>query len=1087
MKDPDPKISKVTTSIHAILMKRVRGEGRIRGGDNDVIVGKAPVPHLPKDPANTPLMKFHSEEIARQLTLLEWSIWREIRAWECLGLAWTKKDREVRAPHICETTNRFNRISHMVTTTVLLTEKVADRAKVVSKFIEIAVALNKLNNFAGVLQIVSGLGTSSVHRLGQTWTLVSSTLRKQYDDLAKYNERNSRQLRDRIRKANPPCIPFFGTYQTDFNFIEEGNPDLIGPNQNLQNCTKRRFIADHIRSIHQYQLQPYILAPLAILQEKIVNTPVISDEEMWFEMSEWLEPRKGSEAAVRARNRPAGFDLLDGQSSSTSDKKVELDLVMGYPFYVADAPSNIQMNPFTKSIKYATITKIVEHMTHHENTPDAAFEGFLASFRSFVAPTDLFNLLEQRWNMPPPKDKSADGMDRFIKHFQRPIFIRVTNLMKSWIEKHPYDFEEDPALIKRVQTFVGSMVSPYSTTLAKALQRLESGSPLVVDETTPMQQPILPMPGFDPITASLLEVDAIELSRQLTLAQHAQFATIKPRECLDRASKGATRAAKAPNVLHVLNYNEALTLWFEDQLKISDVAGASAAVLTKLLEVLDFSATTLRNWQLVSVVIDAIQAFIPSNDVGAKFANLSPHLWTAYDKYRQILADHAKSRDSLTTAPPSMLPLRYILTEIESIEDRLGKDAIGILINFEKRCTAGEVCKLMMTEQRVHYNLMSVPVIQQMIEERYRTYVANIASEADTVARKVPHVSPFANDVTPAYKNAMMDFVGTDADFRADLAKIMVDIFNEDLLVQARNIALGAQDEFIIANGANGSSHSRQASSSTVPGDSVVGFHSAMMTSFTLANGRPMSMSGEIFSGSGAPGSFTPRSPSSTKHAGGSAKNPSVTMISSPRALAQSNGSLPSSPTASSPHLNGSSNGNSGPGAASQALSQLGISSPPTSISNIPREGSSSSITGTSPTQQNLITVPVDANGIMTLRPIPNSDDVLFAQASALLASDFGGSISSATFFDENGVVYGKPAHISLDVIIKGQHHYLCSFASEVKDYDIHLLVQVGKLYKTAHPACALACIVVTHNIPAEVRAIADRFKMKVYVVNNEE
>lgn len=1094
MKDPDPKISKVTTSIHAILLKRVRGEGRIRGGDTDTgtVSVKAPVPHLPKDPANTPLIKFHSEEIARQLTLLEWVIWREIRAWECLGLAWTKKDREVRAPHVCETSNRFNRISHLVTTTVLLTEKLADRAKIVSKFIEIAVHLNKLNNYAGVLQIISGLSNSSVHRLRETWALVSSNLRKNYEELSKYNEKNFTSLRERIRKANPPCIPFLGTYQTDFTFIEEGNPDLIGPNQNLQNCMKRRFIADHIRSIHQYQLQPYVLAPLNILQDKLLNTPVISDEETWFEMSEWLEPRKGTEAAVRARNRPTGFDLYD-QTSAVSDRKVELDLVMGYPFYVADAPSNIQMNPNTKSIKYATITKIVEHMTHHENTPDAAFEGFLASFRSFVSPTELFNLLEQRWNMPTPKDKSADGMDRFIKQFQRPIYIRVTNLMKSWIEKHSYDFEEDPALLKRVQGFVGAMVSPYSATLAKALQRLESGSPLVIDETSPMQQPFLPMPGFDPLTASLLEVDAIELSRQLTLAQHAQFATIKPRECLDRASKGPNRATKSPNVLHVLNYNEALTLWFEDQLKIADVAGASAAVLTKLLEALDYSASTLRNWQLVSVVIDAIQAFIPSNEVGAKFANLSPHLWTAYDKYRQILADHGKSRDSLTTAPPSMLPLRYILAEIESIEDRLGKDSIGILINFEKRCTAGEICKLMMTEQRVHYNLMSVPVIQQMIEERYRTYVALIGAETETLARKVPHVSPFANDVTPAYKNAMMDFVGTDADFRADLAKIMVDIFNEDMLVQARNIALGAQDEFIITNGATGSSHSRQASSSTVNGDNVVGFHSAMMTSFSLANGRPMSMSGEIFASGGAPGSgFTPRSPSSTKHgAGGSAKNPAVTMISSPRALAQSNGSLPSSPTASSPHLNGAGAGQQMIGnAAAQALASVNIATSPGSVSGFPREGSSSSLTGTSPPsqggQEKLITVPVDANGIMTLRPIPNNDDALFAQASALLAQEIAGSISTSTFFDENGVVYGKPAHISLDVIIKAQHHYLCSFASEVKDYDIHLLVQVGKLYKTAHPQCALACIVVSRSIPAEVRAIADRFKMKVYVVPEE-
>jgi hypothetical protein len=1043
MKDPDAKISKVTTSVHTILMKRMRGEGRIRGDDNTVLVGKAPVPHLPKDPGNTPLIKIHAEELARQLTLLEWSLWREIRAWECLGLAWTKKDKEVRAPHICETQNRFNRISGWVTTSILLTEKLADRAKVLSKFIEIAGHLNKLNNFAGVLQIVSGLSASAVHRLTGTWGLVSSNLRKTYEELAKYNERNSKVLRDRIRNANPPCIPFFGMYQTDLTFVEEGNPDLIGPNQNLQNCTKRRLTADYIRSIHQYQLQPYVLAPLPFVQEMILSAPVL-DETMLYDMSEWLEARKGAEPK---KTKPSGFDLIAGLASSVSDK-VELELVMGYPYYVADAPSNIQMNPNTKSIKYATMTKIVEHMTHHESTPDAALEGFLCSFRSFIVPMELFVLLEKRWNMPPPKDKTSKGMERFVQDFQRPIYMRVTNLIKSWIEKHYYDFEEEPALMKKMQAFVAQMVMPYSSTLAKVLQRMESGmAPPVIDESAP-SAPIMPMPGFDPLNASILEVEAVELARQLTIAQHSQFETIKPRECLDRVSKGPNKASKAPNVLRVLNYNEALTLWFEDQLKAADSVGASAAVLSKLLEILDFSSSVLRNWQLVNVIIDAIQAFIPSNDVGAKFANLSPHLWTAYDKYRQILADHAKTRDSLSTAPPSILPLRYILAEIENIEDRLGKDNVGTLINLEKRCAAGEVCKLMMTEQRVRYNLTSVSSIQQMIDDRYRKYVVSIGAESETpVARKNPSHSLSVGDVSVELKQVMMDFVGTDADFRSELAICMIDIFREDMLLQARNIALGAQDDFIIHSlydSSPSSGHQRQTSATGSTSDAI-GYSSAMMTSFSLANGRPMSVSGEVFS---PQNSF--RSPGSAKNSPNTNASRSNMTISSPR----------------------SANGSS----SATTSSSLTIASSTTTTTN-----GGSNLNGNS--QPQLITVPVDANGIMTLRPIPNNDDALFAQASALLAKDFAGSISTTSFFDEAGVVYGKPAHISLDVIIKAQHHYLCSFAVEIKDYDIHLLVQVGKLYKQNNPSCALACIVVTRSIADSVRAIADRFKMKVYLV----
>ena len=1069
MKDADAKTSRVTTSVHSILMKRLRGEGRIRGDENTVQVGKAPVPHLPKDPGNTPLIKIHAEEIARQLTLLEWSIWKEIRAWECLGLAWTKKDKEVRAPHICEAQNRFNRISLWVATTILQTEKLQDRAKVLAKFIEIASHLNKLNNFAGTLQIVSGLSNSAVHRLTQTWGTISSTLRKTYEELAKYNERNSRVLRERIRNANPPCIPFFGMYQTDLTFVEDGNPDLIGPNGNLQNCTKRRLTADYIRSIHQYQLQPYVLAPLPFVQDMILSAPVL-DETTLYDMSEWLEPRKGTERGPK----PAGFDLV--AEGSLASEKIELDLVMGYPFYVADAPSNIQMNPNTHTIKYATITKIIEHMTHHSITPDAALEGFLASFRSFMQPHELFDLLEKRWNMPPPKDKSNKGMERFTEAFQRPIYMRVTNLIKSWLERHFYDFEDDPTLKKKLQVFIGQMCVPYSTTLTKVLQRMESGAPVVVDEGSP-SAPILPMPGFDPVTASILEVDAVELARQLTISQHSQFETIKPRECMDRASKGANKTTKAPNVLRVLNYNESLTLWFEDQLKSADEAGASAAVLTKLLEVLDFSSAVLRNWQLVSVVIDAIQAFLPSNDPGSKFANLSPHLWTAYDKYRQIFADHSKCRESLSAVPPSILPLRYILTEIENIEDRLGKDNVGTLINLEKRCAAGEVVKQMMTEQRIRYNLTPVPAILQMIESRYMTYVASIGAETENAPAARKGAANDSEGVTPELRQSMMDFIGTDADFRSELAKCMVDIFREDMLLQARNIALGAQDDFIIPTSLGSSGGASGSAGTGVATPDSIGYQSSMMTSFSLANGRPMSMSGEIFNTAPPQNSFTPKSPSSAKFPAGP----------------NSHGRVPSSVTISSPRQT-FSNGSAAAAAASASSAGGGTSVSPTNTPASPssqrngdsaNNGSSSTANNGSTTAQ-LITVPVDANGIMTLRPIPNSDDQLYAEASSLLAKDFGGSISTTSFFDEAGVVYGKPAHISLDVIIKAQHHYLCSFSNEIKEYDIHLLVQVGKLYKAHTPSCSLACIVVTRNIPETVRAVADRFKMKVYSIGEQ-
>lgn len=110
-------------------------------------------------------------EVARQITLIDFNIFKKIEPKECLNQAWNSKNRETQAPNIAQMIKRFNKLSNWVGSTVVQTTDLDQRIKVVTKFIDITNELKKLNNFNSLFALCSGLGLASVFRLKKTWNV----------------------------------------------------------------------------------------------------------------------------------------------------------------------------------------------------------------------------------------------------------------------------------------------------------------------------------------------------------------------------------------------------------------------------------------------------------------------------------------------------------------------------------------------------------------------------------------------------------------------------------------------------------------------------------------------------------------------------------------------------------------------------------------------------------------------------------------------------------------------------------------------------------------------------------------------------
>jgi hypothetical protein len=107
----------------------------------------------------------------------------------------------------------------------------------------------------------------------------------------------------------------------------------------------------------------------------------------------------------------------------------------------------------------------------------------------------------------------------------------VFNVLKGWIDKHYYDFENDPELKKKLMNFIDGPLSQnpthqsgLKTLITKKEEQKNAPKVPEPDKVPPSKLPPTPV---DPNTATVLDFDPEEVARQLALINHEIFSSIK--------------------------------------------------------------------------------------------------------------------------------------------------------------------------------------------------------------------------------------------------------------------------------------------------------------------------------------------------------------------------------------------------------------------------------------------------------------------------------------------------------------------------------------------------------------------------------
>eukprot|EP01114_Cavostelium_apophysatum_P016077 TRINITY_DN4514_c0_g1_i1.p1 TRINITY_DN4514_c0_g1~~TRINITY_DN4514_c0_g1_i1.p1 ORF type:complete len:1126 (-),score=268.47 TRINITY_DN4514_c0_g1_i1:44-3421(-) len=234
---------------------------------------------------------FPSVDIAKSLTKEDFKLFVKVFAIEFLSkIGWRhRSDKDLPSPHIIKLINRFNQVSFWVTTEIL-TRTGKDQLKALQKFINIAKECNKLNNFNGMMSIISGLNNSSVQRLKRLWSSLPDTFSKEFGEMEDLMSIQSgfKNYQNEINNRTQPIMPYFALFLRDFTFISEAN--LPYTPDNHINADAVNLLGERAEHIHKYQSVPYKLDTLPEIDTFLKNFRYIDDEEVLFQMSLKAEP-----------------------------------------------------------------------------------------------------------------------------------------------------------------------------------------------------------------------------------------------------------------------------------------------------------------------------------------------------------------------------------------------------------------------------------------------------------------------------------------------------------------------------------------------------------------------------------------------------------------------------------------------------------------------------------------------------------------------------------------------------------------------------------------------------------------------------
>ncbi len=100
---------------------------------------------------------------------------------------------------------------------------------------------------------------------------------------------------------------------------------------------------------------------------------------------------------------------------------------------------------------------------------------------------------------------------------------------------------------------------------------------------------------------------------------------------------------------------------------------------------------------------------------------------------------------------------------------------------------------------------------------------------------------------------------------------------------------------------------------------------------------------------------------------------------------------------------------------------------------------------------------------------------------AGILEKNFGVEVVNVNEYDEQGVVFGRPDQVELDVIIKNGMLLICELKSSIDKAGMYIFERKARFYEQRHQHTADRLIVISPMIDARARKVAEKLGIETY------